>query len=208
MLLDPALFVRILWLALPTTLGGVLHMIVVKRGLWSSLAIPLDGGRAFRGQPLLGPNKTWRGVLVMVGAAGVLGATQGACFGAWAAARTYAPVDFAAVGDLLGAGDSGAMAVGYGIVHAVLGLGYVLGELPNSFLKRRLGVEAGGRARGLLGVLCVVLDQSDSVTCALGLGLAAFSYPWEIFGWGVLLLSLLHLGITWLLQRSRLKHAL
>ena len=39
--------------------------IVIKRDLFALLARPIDGGRTFRGQPLFGRNKTWRGLAVM-----------------------------------------------------------------------------------------------------------------------------------------------
>ena len=37
----------------------------------------------------------------------------------------------------------------------------MLGELPNSFVKRQLGVEPGQGGRGLVGVLFYVWDQVD-----------------------------------------------
>lgn len=36
--------------------------------------------------------------------------------------------------------------IGYAKLGAFLGLGYVLFELPNSFIKRRLGIKPGGKA--------------------------------------------------------------
>ena len=46
---------------------------------------------------------------------------------------------------------------------ALLGLGTVAGEFPNSFLKRRLGVAPGGHRAGPAGVALAVLDQADFV---------------------------------------------
>jgi hypothetical protein len=46
---------------------------------------------------------------------------------------------------------------------ALLGAGVVLGELPNSFLKRRLGIAPGARQKSLAGVAIAVLDQGDFV---------------------------------------------
>ena len=45
----------------------------------------------------------------------------------------------------------------------LLGLGAVLGELPNSFVKRQLGIAPGGRASSLRGVLVAIYDQGDFV---------------------------------------------
>lgn len=41
--------------------------------------------------------------------------------------------------------------------------GFVAGELPNSFVKRQLGVAPGGRARSAFGVLGSIFDQADFV---------------------------------------------
>jgi CDP-diglyceride synthetase len=45
----------------------------------------------------------------------------------------------------------------------LVGLGVVGGELPNSFLKRRLGIAPGERRRSPLGVAITALDQGDFV---------------------------------------------
>jgi CDP-archaeol synthase len=46
---------------------------------------------------------------------------------------------------------------------ALVGLGVVVGELPNSFLKRRLGVAPGTQRRDALGAALIVFDQADLV---------------------------------------------
>jgi hypothetical protein len=45
----------------------------------------------------------------------------------------------------------------------LLGLGTVLGELPNSFLKRRLDIAPGTQRRSLGGALLSLYDQADFV---------------------------------------------
>jgi hypothetical protein len=54
-----------------------------------------------------------------------------------------------------------------------LGLGAVLGELPNSFVKRRLGIPRGGTTRGALALLFYVWDQVDTL-----LGAWPFACAW------------------------------
>ncbi len=49
------------------------------------------------------------------------------------------------------------------LVGLLVGLGTVLGELPNSFLKRRLDIAPGTRQRSPGGVALAVLDQGDLV---------------------------------------------
>ena len=45
----------------------------------------------------------------------------------------------------------------------ILGLDQVVGELPNSFLKRRLGIPPGGQAPSRWSALLAIYDQGDFV---------------------------------------------
>jgi hypothetical protein len=90
------------------------------------------------------------------------------------------------------------------LTGALLGFSYLLGELPNSFLKRRMGIISGGTAvRNRY--LFTLFDKTDS---ALGV---VITY-WLISGISslqALLLflccSLTHFGFSWLLVRVKLK---
>ena len=55
---------------------------------------------------------------------------------------------------------------------ALAGAGYVAGELPNSFVKRRLDISPGGAAQGGLWLVFWTVDQVDSV-----IGVLVFLYP-------------------------------
>jgi CDP-diglyceride synthetase len=118
--------------------GGVAHVIVLRRDLFGSLAVPLDGGRTLGGRPIFGPNKTWRGLLVMTAGSAIGGALL-------------------LVASSLRETTAAAAATG-----AFLGLAYVVAELPNSFVKRRLGIAPGHRS-GKLAPFWYLLDQADSV---------------------------------------------
>ena len=50
--------------------------------------------------------------------------------------------------------------------RALLGLAWWIGELPNSFLKRRLGIPPGEHRRSPAGALISLLDQADWVPTA------------------------------------------
>jgi CDP-diglyceride synthetase len=171
-------------------------MAVVKARLFQSLSVPLDGNRTFGGKPIFGPNKTWRGVVVNIVCAALIGAVQGAWGGAWAARGGLGVIDFEAIGARLGLSGTAALALGYGWVNAVFGLGYVLGELPNSFAKRRVGIEPGKTGARLIGAFFFLLDQGDSVIAGLGLGLLVFHYGWPIFVVGAACGTALHLFIN------------
>jgi hypothetical protein len=120
-------------------LGGALaHAPFLRYDLAPALRRPL-GERAF------GANKTWRGALAMSG--GTLAATV--ALHRVPAYRRRLPEQLRAAGPLR-----------HG---ALLGAAVVLGELPNSALKRRLGIAPGARAASPLGVVLAVHDQADFV---------------------------------------------
>jgi hypothetical protein len=122
--------------------------------LLPALRRPLDGGLALRGRRLLGDNKTWRGAVCMT--AGVVLAT--ALLWQWDWWRDRLPDAVRASSPVL--------------VGLLIGLGTVVGELPNSFLKRRLDIAPGARRRSPGGAALAILDQGDLV-----LGIWVFLAP-------------------------------
>jgi hypothetical protein len=85
----------------------------------------------------------------------------------------------------------------YGYLAGVLmGLGMAVGELPNSFLKRRLDVAPGRRKGGLLGFAFFLLDQVD-----LAIGIWVFLFflirpSWLLVAWSFLLTFVLHVAVS------------
>jgi len=159
-----ALLRHALWLALPVILGGAVHVAVIKLDWLHALAcLPLDGGATFRGRRLLGAHKTVRGAVTMVGATTLFVLGQAWLIRHYAWARAASPVDFDRVHPLL-----------WGML---LGGGYILGELPNSFAKRQLGVPPGERAPGGLGALFWLTDQVDSLLGVLACMYLAWAPP-------------------------------
>ena len=134
--------------ALPVIVGGGLHIAAIRLDLWPWLArLPLDGGLGWRGRRLLGDNKTVRGAVVMVAATALASGLVAQVIGA----------NGLAVGGL-------ATAVAHPLAWgALLGAGYVAGELPNSFLKRQLDIAPGAAAGGRLRPLFWIVDQCDSL---------------------------------------------
>jgi hypothetical protein len=195
-----------LYLAAPVALCGILHMVVVKRGLFARLATPLDGGRTFGGAPVFGPNKTWRGVWVMIAGTALLGGLQGLL--ASALGYRFPALDFGAVAGAPGTLDPLRLATGYGCVNAVIGLGYVLGELPNSFFKRRLAIVPGKVSRGVIGAFFFLLDQADSVLAGLLLCRLFFGVSWALVLTGIAVLTALHLAINGGLYLARVRRNL
>jgi CDP-diacylglycerol--serine O-phosphatidyltransferase len=133
--LSTALFwQRAFVLTLPLMVGGILHMLVVRFEVLPRLRVPLHLW-AF------GANKTWRGILLM---------PLLTIPGSWLAQQ----LDSHWQTDLLRGHAPAALGL-------LLGLAYVLSELPNSFLKRRLGVRPGETSTRYPWLFSF-LDQTDS----------------------------------------------
>lgn len=166
------------YLQIPVVIGGVLHMVVVSRGWLPQLAVPVQ-------QRLFGANKTWRGFIVvpLLTAVGAL---------------LLMPVEL-----LLGerAPIRAAWLLPAGLWA---GLGYMLGELPNSFFKRRLGIAPGATPEQGRRFF-VLMDQLDS---GIGVALAYALFPGlslTAFLLFVLTFPLTALGVKRLLYMARLK---
>jgi CDP-archaeol synthase len=117
----------------------------MRHDLAPRLKLPLDAGLAVRGRRVFGENKTLRGALMMSG--GTLAATVVLTRSSWF--RSKLPPEL-----------SEASPLAYG---ALLGSGVVAGELPNSFLKRQLGIGPGDRRATPGGMALAVFDQGDFV---------------------------------------------
>ena len=136
--------VRFAWFAAPVVAAALVHVIVLKFRWLESLRVPLDGGATWRGRRLFGDNKTVRGAVVMIGVSAIVATLQAAV-----RIRRLEYFDY---------GEAHLFLIGL-----LLGTGFVVGELPNSFVKRQLGVAPGAHA----GVWHTLADQLDSVIGAL-----------------------------------------
>jgi hypothetical protein len=142
------------WLCLPLILGGITHVAVIKRNALPSLArLRLDGGMKLRGRDLFGANKTVRGAVVMICATmfwtSILDGIQAALN--LDADLRYIPID-----------QLGSLSLGF-----LLGSAYIVGELPNSLVKRQLNIHPGSAASGPLQKLFWLVDQVDSTVAVL-----------------------------------------
>jgi hypothetical protein len=166
------------WFLLPVLGAPVLHGPVLRGDVMSGLARPLDAGACVRGRRVFGDNKTWRGAVVM--GTGTVGASVALDRLEWF--RERLPVELREAGPWR-----------YGPLLAV---GVVGGELPNSFLKRQLGIAPGSRRWTPAGVALVVFDQADFV---LGVWLALlplWRMPWRDVARAFALVAGVHMGIN------------
>jgi CDP-diacylglycerol--serine O-phosphatidyltransferase len=155
-------------LVVPVVAAGLAHQCVRARKLWPGLQVPLDAV-LFGGREVFGKNKTLRGLLVVPAACAMAFAVEGLCL-----PRTAAVI-----------GPAGGFAVG---------LAYVLAELPNSFLKRRLGIPPGEQSKRARAVFFLA-DHLDS---ALGCGVAlrALGEPWSAILAGMGLAPWVHVAVN------------
>lgn len=170
---------RVFLLSLPLIVGGVLHMVAVKADTLSYLKKPIH-------QSWFGQNKTWRGFVIMP-----LATWPGVLLAQWLEGL----VDQNAL--FLRGHSSIALAI-------ALGIGYCLAELPNSFMKRRLGIKEGQTSDRFKWIF-VVIDQADSaIGCLLAYKLFV-PVPWEIFWFTILFGTILHLALNMLLFQLRIR---
>jgi hypothetical protein len=168
---------RALWLSFPVMFAAAIHIAVIRTNALARLRRPIDFGRTFRGRQLFGDNKTWRGAVVMVAASSVGMVLQ---------QRLRVPAL-----ELFDYGSVSAWVYG-----GLLGLGFVLAELPNSFLKRQFDVPPGQQATGRAYWLFTALDQVDSVAgCLVALAMVWLP-PWQIVLVVLTLCSLVHVAFN------------
>ncbi len=181
---------QLLWLALPVIAAGLVHLAVLRLDLLPTLRrLPIDGGATFRGKRLFGDNKTWRGAVVTITTMAVA---------AWAVAELHeccwrlpTLVPFAETHPAL-----------WGLL---LGTGYIVGELPNSFLKRQLGIGPGESGQGFAGRLFWVVDQVDSLVGMLVFALPVWQPPPGVVAlvFGIMLVA--HPVSAWIMMLFGLK---
>jgi hypothetical protein len=82
------------------------------------------------------------------------------------------------------------------VLGLLIGLGVVVGELPNSLLKRQLDVAPGTQRGGLSGFALTVLDQGDLVLGIWICLLAVYGMPLWIVALGFVIVSAIHLVVN------------
>jgi|CXWL01.1.fsa_nt_gi hypothetical protein len=159
--------------------AGLVQAFWLKSPLSRPFAKPIDGGLTIGGRRLLGQNKTWRGLMAMPLATGVV-------FWMLSQVRESLPVWIT----------SGMWALpprDYFWLGLWSGLGFMLGELPNSFMKRRLDIPPGEAPSGHRGALfCFVLDRIDSILGLLITLSLMQTIPWQTWFYLIVLGSLAH----------------
>jgi len=164
------LIISALYFALPAYVANMAPVIVAKAGFCECAARPIDNNRTWRGKPILGRGKTWRGLVAGVLAAIIIAGIQAGLYEFdWA--KLIGVVNFNEVNFVL--------------FGALAGFGAMLGDIVKSFIKRRIGIKSGDA--------WPIADQLDFVA-----GFLIFTYflvkpPLDIIAVIIIATPLLHL---------------
>ncbi len=145
-----------LYFFLPGGLANCAPVLTRKFRCLAFLGKPVDGGKMWKGKPLFGKNKTWRGLIM------------GAVFGVVVGLIQYAVQDSVSWLQLFEYSLVDGVVIGF-----LLGLGALLGDLGESFVKRRLNRAPGAPF--------VPFDQIDLVVGGLILVSIYIILPWQVW---------------------------
>jgi CDP-2,3-bis-(O-geranylgeranyl)-sn-glycerol synthase len=145
----------VLWFFLPAYVANMSPVLV--HGHFEALAVPIDGGRSFRGKRIFGDHKTWRGLVAGV-LAGVLVFELQRFLYLRGIAASLALFDYGAHPLLPG---------------LLMGLGAGVGDAVKSFFKRRVGIAPGAS--------WPVFDQIDFLIGAYLFATPIYAAPLDVF---------------------------
>lgn len=188
------IYLKYAQILIPLILSNSLHMVAVKKNWLRGLAIPIQ-------ENWFGKNKTLRGLIFLPVANGFFSSILSLVVILWLTGNDQKMTFWFLVLSL----PFLLLILGAGLQGAAYGLVYMLSELPNSWLKRRLGIKPG-ETPAQNAWLFHLLDKTDS---ALGVSLYAWITLPVLDFYDFLQLFLISAGIhilfSWLLHRIRVK---
>lgn len=189
---DSVPLIRALFIVVAFVMAGLVHSAWLGSRWSRALMMPLDGGARIRGRRVFGDNKTLRGFTVMVPAAAF------SFWLLWILISTTSPTVAIALWWL--------SPTDYAVLGAWAGLGFMLGELPNSFVKRQLDIAPGMAPRTrVAAIVSFVVDRLDSILgMLLAVSLVAPT-PWLTWVYVIVVGPAIHLSFSVLLYRLGVK---
>lgn len=173
-----------LWFFLPAGAANVAPILAAKASMMTNLAVPLDGGKYWRGKRIFGDNKTWRGMVAgIVAAILIFGLQQWLIYEYPTMTSYFTGIDYLALPTIL-----------MGILFALGALG---GDAIESFFKRQRGIDAG-RA-------WVPFDQLDYVIGSILLTMPVVMLTPAQYVWALICWCGIHIGVSYLGYRLGFK---
>ncbi len=143
---------KLLYFMLPAYLANMAP--VLGKSMLKQLAVPIDAGKKWKGKPVFGKNKTWRGLVLAVIFSTAVFLLQAYLY-QFETARKISLIDYSTATVWIG---------------ILLGLGTIAGDAVESFFKRRMNIKPGKPWRPF--------DQIDFTIGALALTSIAYFPGW------------------------------
>ena len=183
---------------LPLILGGIANMIFVKTPIYKRYKKPLDCNKNWKdGKRIFGDNKTVIGFISMIVFCMVF------------------QVIWGCIGELCQLNNRNDLylvypnTIGLNLISGFLfGFAYMLFELPNSFIKRRLDIIPGKTDKGIKGVVFFVIDQIDSLIGVFLVLMALSEISFERYLLYILVGGLTHISVNLVLWLSGIRRNL
>ena len=180
---------------LPLSLSGIINMLFTKTQFYKRHNRPIDNHRNWKdGKRIFGDNKTWIGFISMIVISIIIHVIVGAC------------IDMLHINHMSELYLLCDNTVLYNLIFGLLaGFLYMIAELPNSFIKRRLDIASGKTDKGIKGVIFFIIDQIDSlVGIAFLFCIIAKISVWKAVQY-IILGAITHIGINLVLYALKIR---
>ncbi|MBQ3415147.1 MAG: CDP-archaeol synthase [Clostridia bacterium] len=179
----------------PTIIAGVLNMVWCKSSILKKLNTPVDFKKNFiDGKRIFGENKTFKGILGYV----IFNIISAVLWGFLCRILNIENYNFFFI--------NYTNTFFYNVlIGTLLGLAYSLFELPNSFIKRRIGIAPGKTTSGLKKIFFIFLDQADSIFGCCLVVCVFFNLSLKFYFLYVIVGAITHIVINILLYLFKLR---
>lgn len=180
---------------LPVILGGILNMFFVKSSFYIKHKFPIDRNKVLKdGKRIFGENKTWLGFFSMIICC-ILSQLVVSCicniFSITNHNQIYDHYDNNLLFNIL---------IGF-----LFGFMYMLFELPNSFIKRRLNIKCGETNKDKIGKIFFIIDQVDSLFGVVLILIVFAKISWAQYFAYIFLGGLTHIFINLFLFKLKIR---
>lgn len=179
---------------MPVIFAGIFNMLFVKTSLYRRLKAPIDRGKCLAdGRRIFGDNKTWIGFVGMIVSNMISQILWGFVCQAWLGSWNYI-YEYHENTWMFNL-----------VIGGIFGLVYMVSELPNSFIKRRLDIPDGKTVSGKKGHIFFVVDQVDSLFGVVLVLAALYLMPWWQYWLYILLGGGTHIGVNLVLYKLKIR---